>query len=90
MKRRARLGNTSVNGGKGSVGDPRYDLCMLSPEAWISVGTLVLAAATVALAWVTVTTGKADRRHDDAKRAEDRARDDRLRQEQLDQLERQA
>lgn len=33
-------------------------------------------------------TAAADRRHDDEKRAEDRAPDDRLRQEQLDQLER--
>lgn len=61
---------------------------MLSPEAWTAIGTGALAVATVALAWVTVTTGKADRRHDDAKRVEDRARDDRLRQEQMDQLER--
>lgn len=61
---------------------------MLSPEAWTAIGTGALAVATVALAWVTVTTGKADRRNDDAKRVEDRARDDRLRQEQMDQLER--
>ena len=36
---------------------------------------------------VTVRMAAADRRHDDAKRAEDRARDDHLRQEHLDQLE---
>ena len=47
-----------------------------------------MALVTVGLAWVTVRTSAADRRHDDVKRAEDRTRDDRLRQEQLDQLER--
>lgn len=61
---------------------------MLNSGDWTAIGTGGLAAATVALAWVTVRTSAADRRHDDAKRAEDRARDDRLRQEQLDQLER--
>jgi hypothetical protein len=61
---------------------------MLNSGDWTAIGTLGLAAVTVGLAWVTVATSKADRRHDDAKRAEDRARDDRLRQEQLDQLER--
>jgi hypothetical protein len=50
--------------------------------------TGALAAGTFALAWVTVNTGKADRRHDDEKRAADRARDDRLRHEALEQLER--
>ena len=61
---------------------------MLGWDAWTAIGTVALAAATVVLARVTVTTGKADRRHDDAKRAEDRARDDRLREDQLHQLER--
>jgi hypothetical protein len=37
------------------------------------------------LAWVTVKTNSTARRHDDEKRAEDRLRDDRLRQEALDQ-----
>ena len=60
---------------------------MLNSGDWTAIGTLALAAGTVGLAWVTVQTGKADRRHDDDKRAEDRARDDRLRKEQLDQLE---
>jgi len=60
---------------------------MLSWDAWTAIGTLALAAATIGLARVTVRTSGEDRRHDDAKRAEDRARDDRLRQEQLDQLE---
>jgi len=61
---------------------------VLGWDAWTAIGTLALAAATTALARVTVTTGKADRRHDDAKRAEDRARDDQLREDQLQQLER--
>ena len=53
---------------------------------WTAIGTGALALITTGLAWVTSHTAKADRRHDDDKRAEDRARDDRLRQEQLDQL----
>lgn len=61
---------------------------MLGWAAWTAIGTLGLAAATVALGVITSTTAKADRRHDDTKRAEDRARDDRLRREQLDQVER--
>jgi hypothetical protein len=61
---------------------------VLDSGAWTAIGTGALAAATIALGWVTSNTAKADRRHDDAKRAEDRARDDRLRQEQLNQLER--
>src|SRR5258708_11097711 len=60
---------------------------MLDSGAWTAIGTGALAAGTFVLAWVTVKMGAADRRHDDAKRAEDRARDDRLRQGQLDQLE---
>jgi hypothetical protein len=60
---------------------------MLNSGDWTAIGTLALAAVTVGLAWVTVTTSKADRRHDDKKRAEDRARDDQLRKDQLDQLE---
>ncbi|HKI42144.1 MAG TPA: hypothetical protein VKA66_17635 [Mycobacterium sp.] len=55
---------------------------------WIAIGTGALAAGTFVLAWVTVKTSAAARRHDDEKRAEDRARDDRLRQEALDQAER--
>jgi hypothetical protein len=70
------------------AGDQPYDLLMLGWDAWTAIGTGALAVGTFALAWVTVTTGKADRRHDDAKRAEDRVRDDRMRQEQFDQLER--
>jgi hypothetical protein len=61
---------------------------MLNSGDWTAIGTGALALGTVALAWVTVRTSGADRRHDDAKRAEDRARDDRLRREQVDQLER--
>jgi hypothetical protein len=61
---------------------------MLNSGDWISIGTGALAAGTFALAWVTVRTSAADRLHDDDKRAEDRTRDDRLRKEQLDQLER--
>jgi hypothetical protein len=61
---------------------------MLNSGDWTAIGTGALAAATIALAWVTVKMAAADRRHDDAKRAEDRERDDRLRQGQLDQLER--
>jgi len=61
---------------------------MLDSGAWTAIGTGALAAMTFGLAWVTVRTATADRRHDDKKRAEDRARDDRLRQEALEQLER--
>lgn len=61
---------------------------MLDPGAWTAIGTGALAVGTFVLAWVTVRTGTKDRRHDDKKRAEDRARDDRLRQEALEQLER--
>jgi len=61
---------------------------MLDSGDWTAIGTGALAVGTFVLAWVASKTAKADRRHDDAKRAEDRARDDRLRQEQLDQLER--
>ena len=60
---------------------------MLTADDWIAIGTVVLAAATTGLAVVTVKVSAADRSHDNAKRAEDRARDDRLRQEALDQLE---
>jgi len=60
---------------------------MLDSGAWTAIGTGALAVATLVLAWVTVRTGAKDRRHDDEKRAEDRARDDRLRQEALEQLE---
>jgi hypothetical protein len=60
---------------------------MLNSGDWTAIGTLALAAATVVLARVTVKTSTADREHDDAKRAEDRKRDDDLRQQQLDQLE---
>jgi hypothetical protein len=56
-------------------------------DAWIGIGTGALAVGTFVLARVTSTTAAADRHHDDEKRAEDRARDDRLRKEQLDQLE---
>ena len=65
-----------------------YYLLMLNAGDWTAIGTGALAAGTFVLAWVTVRTGTADRRHDDAKRAEDRARDDRLRQEALEQSER--
>jgi hypothetical protein len=58
---------------------------MLDAAGWTAIGTVALAVATVALAAVTVRTGAADRRHDDQKRAEDRARDDRLRQEAREQ-----
>src|SRR5580693_6581152 len=61
---------------------------MLTADDWIAAGTIVLASATTGLAVVTSRVSAADRRHDDEKRAEDRARDDRLRQEALDQLER--
>ncbi len=61
---------------------------MIDSGAWTAIGTGALAVGTFALAWVTVRTGTKDRRHDDKKRAEDRARDDRLRQEALEQLER--
>ena len=61
---------------------------MLNSGDWTAIGTGALAVATVGLAWVTVKTAEADRRHDDTKRAEDRERDDRLRKEQLDHLER--
>jgi len=61
---------------------------MVTADDWIAIGTGALAAGTFVLAWVTVKTSAAARRHDDEKRAEDRARDDRLRQEALDQAER--
>lgn len=61
---------------------------MLNSGDWTAIGTGALALVTTGLAWVTVKVSAAARRHDDAKRAEDRARDDRLRQEQLDQLQR--
>jgi hypothetical protein len=61
---------------------------MLDAESWTAVCTGALAIGTFVLAGVTVTVSAGARRHDDAKRAEDRARDDRLRREQLDQLER--
>ncbi len=61
---------------------------MLDAESWTALCTGALAVGTFVLARVTVTISADARRHDDAKRAEDRARDDRLRQEQLDQLER--
>jgi hypothetical protein len=61
---------------------------MFDAGAWTAIGTGALAVGTFALAWVTVRTAKADRRHDDEKRAEDRARDDRLRREALEELER--
>ena len=61
---------------------------MLNAVEWTAIGTGALAAGTFVLAWVTVRTGTKERRHDDMKRAEDRARDDRLRQEALEQLER--
>jgi hypothetical protein len=60
-----------------------------------AIGTLILALATVVLAYFTYWTGKQavriageDRKRDDARRADDRERDDRLRREQLDELER--
>jgi hypothetical protein len=61
---------------------------LLSADDWIAIGTGALAAGTFVLAWVTVRAGAKDRRHDDEKRTEDGARDDRLRQEALDQAER--
>jgi hypothetical protein len=61
---------------------------MLNSGDWTAIGTGALAVATTALAWITVKMAAADRHHDDTKRAEDRERDDRLRQEQLDQLKR--
>jgi hypothetical protein len=61
---------------------------MLTADDWIAAGTIVLASATTGLAVVTSRVSAADRRHDDEKRTEDRARDDRLRQDALDQLER--
>ena len=65
---------------------------MLNSGDWTAIGTLALAGVTI---WVSTTA----RRHDDekraedraadaAKRAEDRARDDRLRQEARDETER--
>jgi hypothetical protein len=60
-----------------------------------AIGTLILAAATVVLAYFTYWTGKQavkiaaeDRKRDDDRRADDRARDDRLRREQLDEINR--
>lgn len=61
---------------------------MLDSGDWTAIGTGALAVGTFVLAWVTVRTSKADRRHDDEKRAKDRARDDQLRREALEQLER--
>src|SRR5579863_8134746 len=72
---------------------------MLSSGDWTAIGTGALAVGTFALAWVTVRTSAVARRHDDdkraedraadtAKRAEDRARDDRLRQEAQEETER--
>jgi hypothetical protein len=72
---------------------------MLNADDWIAIGTGALAVGTFALAWVTVRTSSAARRHDDEKRAEDRAadtvkrtedrtRDDRLRQEAGEEAER--
>jgi hypothetical protein len=61
---------------------------MVTADDWIAIGTGALAAGTFVLAWVSVKTSAAARRHDDEKRAEDRARDDRLRREALDQAER--
>jgi hypothetical protein len=59
-----------------------------------AIGTLILALATVVLAYFTYWIGKQavkiaseDRTRDDKRRAEDRKRDDRLRREQLDELE---
>jgi hypothetical protein len=71
---------------------------MLDAADWTAIGTSALAVATIALGWVTVKTSAAARRHDDdkraedraadaAKRAEDRARDDRLRKETREQAE---
>jgi hypothetical protein len=60
---------------------------MLDSGDWTAIGTGALAAGTFVLAWVTVKTGAKERRHDDEKRAEDRARDDRLRRESFEQLE---
>jgi hypothetical protein len=65
-----------------------YHQLMLDSGAWTAIGTGALAAGTFVLAWVTVRTSKVDRRHDDEKRAEDRVRDNRLRQKALNQLER--
>jgi hypothetical protein len=48
---------------------------MLNSADWTAIGTGALAVATIGLVWVTVKMAAADRRHDDAKRAEDRARD---------------
>jgi hypothetical protein len=64
-------------------------------DTMTAIGTLILALATVVLAYFTYWTGKQavkiageDRTRDDARRADDRERDDRLRREQLDELER--
>jgi hypothetical protein len=74
---------------------------MLDAAGWTAVGTFTLAGGTFVLATVTVRTAQMDRRHDDAKRAEDRdldaarraedrARDAQLRKEIQDEAERRA
>ncbi len=71
---------------------------MLNAADWTAIGTSALAVGTFVLAWVTVRTSTTTRRHDDekraedraadaSKRAEDRARDDRLREEAREQAE---
>lgn len=49
--------------------------------AWTAIGTVALAAATFTLIRVTIRTANADRKRDDAKRAEDREHDDARRAE---------
>ena len=61
---------------------------MINSADWTAICTGALAVGTFVLAGVTVKVSATARRHDDDKRAEDRAKDNRLRQEQLDQLER--
>jgi hypothetical protein len=48
---------------------------MLNADDWIAIGTGALAVGTFALAGVAARTSSAARRHDDEKRAEDRAAD---------------
>jgi hypothetical protein len=53
-----------------------------------AIGTLALAGATVLVVGGTIWLAVTDRRRDDAKREEDRVRDDRLRREAADEWER--
>lgn len=56
-------------------------MCETGWIAWTAIGTSALAVATFAAIAVTVRTARTDRQRDDAKRADERKRDDLLRHE---------